>query len=90
MKASNHFDSYGELKERLVFLTDGATWIREWIADHYLLSCSIHVGCGFIGSGEIESAHRTVIQKSMKLSGQRWSTKGVKNMLRLRVISMNR
>jgi hypothetical protein len=26
----------------------------------------------------------------MKLSGQRWSTDGVKNMLRLRIISMNR
>jgi hypothetical protein len=48
------------------------------------------IGCGIIGSGAIESAHRTVIQKRMKLSGQRWSTDGVKNMLRLRIISMNR
>ena len=49
-----------------------------------------NIGCGIIGSGAIESAHRTVIQKRMKQSGQRWSTKGAKNMLRLRVISMNR
>jgi hypothetical protein len=49
-----------------------------------------NIGCGIIGSGAIESAHRTVIQKRMKLSGQRWSTDGVKNMLRLRIISMNR
>ena len=49
-----------------------------------------HIGCGIIGSGAIESAHRTVIQKRMKLSGQRWSINGAKNMLRLRVISMNR
>jgi hypothetical protein len=161
-------DSYGDMKERLVFLTDGATWIREWIADHYplsrsildffhvmehlyqfadhafvndpsakaiwceqqkslLLACRVEtvisniastkaaeknkkqliayyqnnkkrmryahyrtVGCGIIGSGAIESAHRTVIQKRMKLSGQRWSRDGVKNMLRLRIISMNR
>jgi hypothetical protein len=48
------------------------------------------IGCGIIGSGAIESAHRTVIQKRMKLSGQRWSSKGAKNMLRLRVISMNK
>ncbi|MDR1098101.1 MAG: hypothetical protein LBL57_08220, partial [Tannerella sp.] len=48
------------------------------------------VGCGIIGSGAIESAHRTVIQKRMKLSGQRWSTDGVKNRLRLRTFSMNR
>jgi hypothetical protein len=160
-------DAYGDLKDRLVFINDGATWIREWIADHYplagcvldfyhameylyefadkafsdssqkklwcdcqkdlLLASDVEtvldnisstqakdeakkkitnyyqnnkermrykkyrdVGCGIIGSGAIESAHRTVIQKRMKLSGQRWSTKGAKNMLRLRVISMNR
>jgi hypothetical protein len=167
-KLRRTIDSYGDLKNRLVFVTDGATWIREWIADHYPLSCSIldyyhatehlyafaekafphalahrqewcdrqkelllaakvetvldnihstpakgedkkklityyqnnkkrmrykqyrNTGCGIIGSGAIESAHRTVIQKRMKLSGQRWSTKGVENMLRLRVISMNK
>ena len=48
------------------------------------------IGCGIIGSGAIKSAHRTVVQKRMKLSGQRWSIKGAKNMLRLRVISMNK
>ena len=48
------------------------------------------LGCGIIGSGSIESAHRTVIQKRMKLSGQHWSKTGAKNMLRLRVISMNK
>lgn len=47
------------------------------------------IGCGIIGSGAIESAHRTVIQKRMKLSGQRWSKKGAQNMLNLRVIHMN-
>ena len=167
-KLGGVIDSYGELKNRLVFITDGAAWIREWIADHYPLSVSVldffHVmehlyefaekaypsasiekrawcdcqkelllasdvetvldniglacakeedkqklityyqnnkkrmrykqyrntGCGIIGSGAIESAHRTVIQKRMKLSGQRWSRKGVENMLRLRVINMNK
>jgi hypothetical protein len=48
------------------------------------------MGCGIIGSGAIESAHRTVIQKRMKLSGQRWSRQGAKNMLRLRVLAMNK
>jgi hypothetical protein len=48
------------------------------------------IGCGIIGSGSIESAHRTVIQKRMKLSGQHWSKPGSQNMLRLRVIAMNR
>jgi hypothetical protein len=160
-------DAYGDLKDKLVFINDGATWIREWISDTYplavsmldfyhaseylydfagkyfsdhcekeqwcecqkelLLACEVEtvlanisstsakeedkkkittyyqnnkermkyrqyrdIGCGIIGSGAIESAHRTVIQKRMKLSGQRWSTQGARNMLRLRVISMNR
>jgi Uncharacterised protein family (UPF0236) len=47
------------------------------------------IGCGIIGSGAVESAHRTVVQKRMKLSGQRWSKKGAGNMLNLRVIYMN-
>ena len=167
-KLSRVIDSYGDLKNRLVFITDGAAWIREWIADLYPVSVSIldffhvmehlyefadkafpnassekkewcekqkelllssdvelvldnivsthakeedkqrlityyqnnkkrmrykqyrNIGCGIIGSGAIESAHRTVIQKRMKLSGQRWSTNGVENMLRLRIISMNK
>mgnify|MGYP003488058084 CR=1 FL=1 len=42
-----------------------------------------------IGSGAIESAHRTVIQRRMKLSGQRWSNGGVDTMLNLRVCSMS-
>lgn len=49
-----------------------------------------NVGAGLIGSGTIESAHRTVVQKRMKQSGQRWSNKGAQNMLNLRVLSMNK
>ena len=128
-KLSRVIDSYGELKNRLVFVTDGAAWIREWcdrqkelllasdvetVLDNIVLTDAKEedkqrlityyrnnkkrmrykqyrsIGCGIIGSGAIESAHRTVIQKRMKLSGQRWTTKGVENMLRLRVINMNR
>ncbi len=37
-----------------------------------------------IGSGAIESAHKEVIQKRMKLSGQRWSKQGAKAILQLR------
>ena len=42
-----------------------------------------------IGSGAIESAHRTVLQKRMKQSGQRWSKKGLSNMIKLRCASMS-
>lgn len=38
-----------------------------------------------IGSGPIESAHRYVIHKRMKLSGQRWTVKGAQAMANLRV-----
>jgi hypothetical protein len=38
-----------------------------------------------IGSGAIEAAQRTVLQKRLKRAGQRWSEKGVDNMLNLRV-----
>ena len=43
----------------------------------------------YIGSGAIESAHRTVIQKRMKLAGQRWSKTGAQYVLNLRVIKMS-
>lgn len=39
-----------------------------------------------IGSGAMESAHRTVIQKRLKLSGQRWTKKGAQQILNLRVL----
>ena len=44
------------------------------------------IGCGIIGSDAIESAHRTLVQKRMKQSGQRWNCKGAQNMLNLRVV----
>jgi Uncharacterised protein family (UPF0236). len=167
-KVEQNIDSYGYLKDRLVFITDGATWIKKWIEESYpnayalldyfhacehlyefaekcfvndssakenwckiqkelLLESEVkkvienieqtsakqkdkdkltsyyqhniqrmdykryrNLGCGIIGSGAIESAHRTLVQRRMKLSGQHWTKQGAKNMLRLRVISMNK
>lgn len=37
-----------------------------------------------IGSGAVESAHRTIIQQRAKLSGQRWTSNGVQSILSLR------
>lgn len=159
-------ESYGRLGNRLVFIADGGTWIRNWIEDAFPEALSIldyyhvcehlhsfalgafsdavkrkkwtdrqkelllqskvttviknikrkdsdskeaqllinyyttnanrmdyqryrNVGAGLIGSGAIESAHRTVVQKRMKQSGQRWSNEGAQNMLNLRVLTMN-
>lgn len=42
-----------------------------------------------IGSGAIEAAHRTLIQRRMKLSGQRWSKEGAQKMLDLRALHMS-
>lgn len=42
-----------------------------------------------IGSGPIESAHRTVLQKRIKLSGQRWGEEGGDKMADLRVAVMS-
>lgn len=42
-----------------------------------------------IGSGAIESAHRTVMQRRLKRSGQRWSIRGAQRVLNLRVCLMS-
>lgn len=41
------------------------------------------IGCRIIGSGAIESAHRAIIQKRLKQSGQRWGKTGAQNVLNL-------
>lgn len=48
----------------------------------------IEAGHG-IGSGAIESAQRTVVQKRLKLSGQRWTYEGAQNILNLRTAHMS-
>lgn len=58
-------------------------------ADRMDYKSYLKIGCGIIGSGAIESAHRKVIQKRMKQSGQRWSMEGAQHMLNLRVINCN-
>jgi hypothetical protein len=42
-----------------------------------------------VGSGPVEAAHRTVIQKRLKLSGQRWTLVGAQQILNLRVEHKN-
>lgn len=43
-----------------------------------------------VGSGPIESAHRTVVQKRMKCSGQRWTKEGAQKILDLRIAHLNK
>ena len=159
-------DSYTLRQSKLVFITDGAPWLRNWIEDAYPGAYSIldyyhacqylhlfssehfrdkaeenrwveaqkllllesrapevienvkalnsktraaaklidyytankdrmdykhyqTLGCGIIGSGAIESAHRKVVQKRMKQAGQRWSKPGAQHLLNLRVVKSN-
>ena len=42
-----------------------------------------------IGSGPIESAHRYVVQKRMKQSGQRWTDQGLQAIGNIRVCHLN-
>jgi hypothetical protein len=42
-----------------------------------------------VGSGEIESAHRYIIQKRLKIAGAWWAENNAQNMLSLRVLRAN-
>jgi hypothetical protein len=44
----------------------------------------------FIGSGAMESANKEVVQKRMKLSGQRWTLKGAQQVVNLRIVFKNK
>lgn len=160
-----HVDGYQSLDKDLVFISDGAIWLRQIMTTHYpaatlildfyhLMSYIGQVGvaayqspksqsewieaqrnlllaskldevlthikalgiqadlrdsvCNYleanrdrvdyasyqkrgllIGSGAIESAHRTVVQKRLKRSGQRWSLAGAQHVLNLRTCFMS-
>ena len=49
---------------------------------------ALHAGLP-IGSGEIESGHRSVIQERLKLSGAWWAEENARKMLALRVTRAN-
>lgn len=165
-KLGIHLDGYQGLQEELVFITDGAVWLRNLIQEHYpqaslildfyhvmsyigeaaiaafgaankddgwiedqrmlLLNSELtkvitHIQalsiepalCStithylstnayrmdyaayrkrglLIGSGAIESAHRTVVQKRLKRAGQRWTITGAQRVLNLRVALMSK
>ena len=47
------------------------------------------IGIGIIGSGAMESTHRTLIQNRCKQSGQVWSIDGLQKILNLKTVFMN-
>ncbi len=168
-KMEDYLDPYTHLKQRLVFIVDGAKWIHNWISIKYPTSLQIldfynayekiclfstkiikdkskrkkcqseihdvllkeggkqaleiirKVECSSkakvleqdkllnylerkesrmdyplyikkglqIGSGAMKAAHRTLVQKRCKLSGQRWTINGATNIINLRNLNMN-
>lgn len=72
-------------------LNDEATTYQQKIITYYqnnqtrMLYGTYKAKGLLIGSGPIESAHRNVIQKRMKLSGQRWGKSGLQQIANLRV-----
>lgn len=59
--------------------------IQYYENNRYRMDYATYLAKGLcIGSGAIEATHRTLIQKRMKLSGQRWGT-GTDAMIKLRV-----
>lgn len=64
--------------------------IRYFTSNAYRMDYPAYDEKGYyIGSGAIESAHRTVVQKRLKLAGQRWSMVGAQHVLNLRVLRMS-
>jgi hypothetical protein len=60
------------------------------LENRYRMDYKTYVDSGlFIGSGAIEASHRTVVQRRLKLSGQRWTPKGAATILNLRVTYMS-
>ena len=82
----------GNIKRKNCESKDALSIINYYTTNAYRMDYQRYknIGAGIVGSGAIESAHRTVVQKRMKQSGQRWSNKGAQNMLNLRVLSMNK
>ncbi len=80
-----NIDCQGDKKEKqdqlLTYLTNNKGRI------HY--KTYLEQGC-FIGSGAMEAANREVVQKRMKLSGQRWTWQGAQQVAKLRVTFKNR
>lgn len=64
--------------------------IEYFTGNAYRMNYPLYDKLGYyIGSGAIESAHRTVVQKRLKLSGQRWTMEGAQRVLNLRVLKMS-
>lgn len=92
LKADGVLDVVGELKQRAARRGESGEEgkalgdvIRYYESNLKRMLYGTFLQKGYlIGSGAIESAHRTVIQQRLKLSGQRWSIAGAQRIANLR------
>jgi hypothetical protein len=78
-------------KSRVHGLDDGAPWIAEQMEVQFGAQGSYLIDFyHFIDSGEVESAHRSLIQKRLKLPGAWWRIDNAQAMLNLRTMRANR
>lgn len=61
--------------------------LNYYTNNSHRMDYATYIGQGLlIGSGAIEAAHRTISQKRLKQSGQRWSINGAQRILNLRTL----
>lgn len=66
------------------------TLIKYYTDNQSRMQYALYVKKGYgIGSGAVESAHKQLLQARMRQAGMRWSEKGARNMLALRVLLLN-
>lgn len=81
--------------EKLQTKNDSELEIKEKTINYmkwnvYRMDYKTHIENGWhYGSGAIESAHKTLLQRRMKLSGQRWDETIIQYMFNLRVCRLN-
>lgn len=96
MKASRFNEVIDELRSKLEKETDEQRRQPIQACERYLsnrveyLDYETALKAGLpIGSGEVESGHRSVIQKRLKISGAWWKIENAEKMLALRVVRAN-
>jgi len=96
LKTGRHKELFEEIKSRIdnLEVKDASSGIIECY--HYMEKRLEHINYKIaldkglpIGSGEIESSHRSVIQKRLKIAGAWWKVENANAMLHLRINRFN-
>lgn len=77
----NLIESFGNLKSRLIFLSDGATWIKNWIEDAFPQAITI---LDYYHACEHLHQFSTSFFKNKKME-QKWTTRQKELLLKSKV-----